>query len=764
MDIMSKLTEDFGKLKADENIKAKALMNIKEWMESEMLTGYRPYIEHLIKKGEAGALLDAFWRMIPFGTGGRRGPVGAGPNRINPHTIALSVQGHCDYLRNVVNLTGEISVVVAYDVREFFDMRGVYDGVDGLLKNLTSRDMAKASAMTYAANGMTAYVVGPLEDENEAPMCRDRYISTPELSYLIRQTGSAGGLNISASHNHPDDNGGKFYNMDGGQEIPPNDELLLKEVEKVTSVKTMPYAEAREKGLIRIVSKELHDRYIEMNKALCPTSSRSAKIAFSPLSGTGFTTVGETLDALGFEVETVPEQSEPDGSFKAVRYRIANPEVVDSMDLLTKVAKSKQCDIGFSTDPDADRLGIMIPDGKGELTFINGNEIGVLLIESILQTKKRAGTLTKQPLFINTLVTSSLQREIAKRYGCQVIGDLMVGFKYMGDVLRNIEKSGKFPPAGEGFDRDAAQGTLDDFIFTCEESHGYLLTPHVRDKDACGAAVHLAGLASRLKDEERTMLGMLRDIYRVYGYTSNRLRSLVMEGIVGLERIARIQEVLRKNPPKTVAGLKVLNFIDNHVIGGPLKSSTDEASRNVLLFELENGENNPIRMVVRPSGTEPKTKIYVEVPSPSTIQGTLSEVSPEQLAGISDETLDGIIAETDARAVAISNEFMRFCLGKEVLGELYPRIPDESLLVSDLVPVDQKIHLVTDILPDLASKLKSGMSEADADKWLSAELKPFGEEPRGLIRVATRAWVDHRKASGDIDGALLPSLEALLKI
>jgi len=763
MDMLDRVREMFRALDAKEPLKATALDNIREWLESDTLAGYRPYIHHLIEKGDAAALLDAFWRMMPFGTGGRRGPVGAGPNRINPHTIALSVQGHCDYLRNALKLTGDLSVVVAYDVRKFFDMRGVYEGVDGLLENLTSRDMAKASAMTYAANGITAYVVGPLEDEPDAPVT-DRYFSTPELSFLIRRLKAAGGLNISASHNHPDDNGGKFYNADGGQEIPPNDEYLLKEVEKVTAVKTMPYAEARRKGLIEIVPRALHEAYIEMNKALCPTSSRSAKIAYTPLSGTGFTTVGETLDALGFEVERVPEQAEPDGSFKAVRYRIANPEVVDSMDRLTALATAKRCDIGFSTDPDADRLGIMIPDGQGGLRFINGNEIGVVLVESILETKRRAGTMPKHPLFINTLVTSNLQREIARRHGCQVIGDLMVGFKYMGDVLRNIETHGVFPPEGASPDRDGAVGTLDDFIFTCEESHGYLLTPHVRDKDACGAAVHLAGLASRLKDENRSILGMLRDIYRVYGYTSNRLRSLVMEGIVGLDRIARIQQVLRDNPPKTVAGLEVLRFVDNHVVGGPLKSSTDEASRNVLLFELDNGDNAPVRLVVRPSGTEPKTKIYVEVPSSSGLGGTLLDAAADQLGSISDEALDGIMAETDARAVAISNEFMRHCLGKDVLGDVYPDIPDESLLVSDLVAVDHKVRLCKEILPSLAEKLAEGVSKEAADKWLTAELKPFGEEPRGLIRPASRAWVDNRKAEGALKDAVIPVIEQLLEL
>ncbi len=762
MDPITKLKNDFDSLDAKPAAKERAFDNVTKWLENDALEAYRPYILHLIETGNTSLILDSFWRMIPFGTGGRRGPVGAGPNRINPYTIALSVQGHCNYLREVMGLTGDISVVVAYDVREFFDMRGLYPGIDGVLKNITSRDMARMSAMSYAANGVTAFVVGPLEPEGDLPVCLDRFLSTPELSFLIRELGAAGGLNISASHNHPDDNGGKFYNSDGGQEIPPNDEKLLQMVEKVTEVKTIDYAEARRKNLIRFVPEELHARYLSVNKALCPTLSRSAKVAFSPLSGTGFTTVGETLDALGFETVVVPEQAVPDGSFKAVRYRIANPEVPDSMDKLGALAIEKGCDIAFSTDPDADRLGILISDGEGGFAFVNGNEIGILLLESILQTKKQTGTLPESPIFINTLVTSSLQRLIAERYGCQVVGDLMVGFKYMGDVLRNLEQHGKFPPEGAPSDRDRAVGSTDDFVFTTEESHGYLLTPRVRDKDACGAAVHLAGLASMLKDEGRTLRGMLRDIYRVYGYTSNRLRSLVMEGIVGLERIGRIQQKLRASPPKVIAGLEVLRFVDNHKVGGPLKSSTDEASRNVLLFELENGELSPIRVVVRPSGTEPKTKIYIEVPTRGALDGTLPDAAPEELAQISDEALDDIMAQTDARAMEIANTFMRYCLGPEVLGDVYPEIPGESLLVSDLVPMDAKLDLVIRILPALADKVAAGARPDEAKGWLLTQLKPFGEDPLGLVGEASAAWLEHRAAAGGLTEEVRSVLKAVL--
>lgn len=750
MDLFDNLKIVLDKTDGPEAARAQALENARAWLEDENLAAYRPYIEHLVRTKNGSVLLDSFWRVIPFGTGGRRGPVGAGPNRINPRTIALSVQGHCDYLRNVVGLTGEISVTVAFDVRRFFDLRGLYPGVDGILKNLTSRDLARMSAMTYAANGVTAYVIGPLEDEPDAPKLTDAYISTPELSFLIRELKAAGGLNISASHNHPDDNGGKFYNADGGQEIPPNDERLLQTVDKVASVKTMPYLEARQKGLIRFVPDKLHKEYIAVNTALCPTPSRSARIGYTPLCGTGVTTVKEALADLDFDLHLVEDQATPDGSFKEVRYRIANPEVPDSMDRLKVLLAEKKCDLGLSTDPDADRLGILAPDGKGDFAFVNGNEIGIVLIEAILQAKKKNGVLPKSPIFINTLVTSSLQRKIARAYGCQVVGDLMVGFKYMGDVMRNLEAHGKFPPEGEENGRDSIKGSIDDFVFTTEESHGYLVTPRVRDKDACGAAVFLAGFASLLKDEGRTVIDFLNDIYRVYGYTANRLRSLVMEGITGLERIGRIQTVLRKNPPSHIAGLKVLRFVDNQKVGGPLKSGTDEAGRNVLLFELQSTCDEPVRLVVRPSGTEPKTKIYIEVPSKESLGGTLLETSKEALAGTDAAALEQIKAQTDKEAERIATEFVRYCLGPKVLGDAFGRVPDESLLVSDLVPVEHKIRLITRILPALIEQIEAEVADTAVATWLSSALKPFGEDPAGLILPAARAWLAGRKLKKDI--------------
>ena len=758
MELLAKMKVVFDAVAADEHLRKTAFENASKWLEDETLAPYRPYIRHLVESGAGDILLDSFWRMIPFGTGGRRGPVGAGPNRINPYTVALSVQGHCDYLRQVKKLDGDICVVIAFDVRQFYDLRGIYTGVTGILENLTSRDMAKMAAETYAANGVVAYVVGPLAPEKGGAVS-DSYISTPELSFLIRELRAAGGINISASHNHPDDNGGKFYNGEGGQEIPPNDEALLSLVESVTAIKRMDYLDARAAGGIRFVPAALHRAYIEMNKTLCPSDSRSAKIAFTPLSGTGSSTVLPALNELGFDVCTVDAQLRPDGSFQQVRYRIGNPEVPESMDKLEVLAQREQCDVGFATDPDADRLGMIALNEDGRFTFISGNQIGVLLIESILQTMRRRGEMPPHPFFANTVVTTSLQRRIAASYGCQVVGDLMVGCKYMAEVIRSIDINGRYPSTGGETGCDTAQGTVADYVFSCEESHGYLVSPRVRDKDACGAAVHLAGLVSRLKDEKTTLSGMLDDIYRVYGYYANRQRSLVMEGIVGLERIARIQKTLRCNPPSEIAGRRVRQFTDFQVVGGPLKSATDAASRNVLLFELENDAGLPIRLVVRPSGTEPKTKIYVEVPSTAPLGGTLYDVSKDDLKRISARELDKLKQDADILADDVVAAFIRYCLGEEVLGDTYPEVPDAALLVSDLVPVDEKIRLFTEVLPNVLNRIKQGESIMVVRQWLWGELESLGDDPLGLINPAVTRWISSVTGErGCVDAAVLKDL------
>ncbi|MCP4677313.1 MAG: hypothetical protein GY854_17725, partial [Deltaproteobacteria bacterium] len=235
----------------------------------------------------------------------------------------------------------------------------------------------------------------------------------------------------------------------------------------------------------------------------------------------------------------------------------------------------------------------------------------------------------------------------------------------------------------------------------------------------------------------------------------------VMEGIVGLKRISRIQERLRQSPPEEIAGMKVVSFVDNHIVGGPLKSSTDKASRNVLLFVLDAGDGREIRLVVRPSGTEPKTKIYVEVPSKSPLTGNLFDANASMLENIDDADLDRTIADTNSLATQVGNSFIRHCLGTEILGDVYPSVPDESLLVSDLVPVDHKIRLGTDILPELGRKLAG---DEDVEAWLDEQLKPFGEDPRGLVRDATIAWLTRAAHEGILDTAKAEAAKKLFEL
>jgi phosphoglucomutase/phosphomannomutase len=744
---IDRIEKELEAVAIDRKAAGSAAENIDQWLTNALYKEYIPYIEHLVEGKKWKLLLDCFWRMIPFGTAGRRGAVGVGPNRINPITIGLSVQGHCRYLKELNRDQDELKVVIAYDVREFFDFRGHYRGINGPLKNLTSVELAKVAAEIYAGNGISCYTIGPLSDEGGAVRCRDNYISTPELSFLIREMKAGGGINISASHNHPDDNGGKFYNSGGGQEVPPNDEKLLTMVQQVKEIKSMPYKEARAEGLINFVPAGLHKKYIEINKELSLTESRSARIAYSPLCGTGMTTVYESLTGLGFSVELVKEQAAYDGSFKSIANKIANPEVPESLDKLLALAKKKNCDVGFATDPDADRLGFIAAKADGNFLFLNGNELGVILLQSIISSRKKRNMLPAKGIFINTLVTSGLQRKIAKTNGLQVVGDLMVGFKYMGNVMNALEKEGRFPADGRSYGKDSVTGSIKDFIFTCEEAYGYLLSPYVRDKDACGAAVHLAGFAGELKDQNKTFEEYLRDIYRVYGYFRNDVRSLVMEGIDGLMNIGKIQSVLRENPPSHIGGYPVISFLDQQKIGGPVKGSTDMANRNVLLFNLKGKGDEPIRVLVRPSGTEPKTKIYVEVPSESSMGGTLEDADFHKLSAISDDKLDGIIKDTNETARHIGNEFLKYCLGPGVLGSVFGEIAEELPLISDLVAVNKKVLICNRLMPDL---LKAAKEDYLNRSWIDDNLKVMGVNSVNFIKDAVLLFLKNRMEQGDL--------------
>jgi phosphoglucomutase/phosphomannomutase len=361
-DLVERTREGFQVVKVRDEIKESALKHLADWLGSRKFAGltagqpdnYRPLLEWMVTSGKFELLLDSFYQVMPFGTGGRRGPVGIGPNRINPYTMASSVEGHVQYLRQRFPKQADLKVVVAYDVRKFADLRQLYPAdVPNPVLGLSSKDFAHIATSVYCAGGVTVYL---LPDE------LNDFISTPELSFLIGRFDAHGGLNVSASHNHPDDNGGKFYNDRGGQEIPPYDEQMVKIVETITAVRGMPYEEARSSGQVREITAEDRQAYIELNLNLrLRKTAGPAKIVFTPLHGTGSNTVGRCLQAMGFaegkQFFTVASQREFRGDFANVKFRTPNPEVPESLEAASAEAQQRGADLVLATDPDADRIG-----------------------------------------------------------------------------------------------------------------------------------------------------------------------------------------------------------------------------------------------------------------------------------------------------------------------------------------------------------------------------------------------------------------------
>lgn len=639
MDPLALAAEGIGSLAFDPALKDKALGYLKQWLTAPEFAAYRPQIEWLIQAKQWMGLLDRFSQILPFGTGGRRGAVGIGPNRMNLWTLGASVQGHCEYLKERFPGITPLRVVLAYDVRRFEDKNKKYNpDLPNPVLHLSSRDFANHAVGVYVANGIQAHIL---------PADSNRYLATPELSFSIRHLSAHGGLNISASHNPPDDNGGKFYDERGGQPVPPDDQIMADLVEQVTTIKTLTWQETMRTGRALLLDQGPHKAYIDLchrQSLIPPPRFDEIKVVYTPLHGVGFMTAMETLEAQGFRVTPVEEQMKPDGQFPNVT-KSPNPEVPESMDRAVRTAQSIAGDIILSTDPDADRLGCMIPAGAAsqEWRFVTGNEIAILLTHFKLEQLAKRGEMPRSPIVVKTEVTSSLITRIARQFGAQVVENLLVGFKYIAEVLWQLEQAGAY---------EDVQGTPEDFVIGCEESHGILVTPRIRDKDAAGAALLLAELALDQKRQGRSTLAYLNDIYRRFGYARNVLQNIVMTGIEGKRDMARMLDALRKAPPKEIGGLKVTAFEDlqdENGKFGPLKGDTDRASRNVLLFRLAGPGKSGIssRIALRPSGTEPKAKAYVEV---------LTAPAP---AGLSDADWRRTCDEADALAKRLGEEFVK---------------------------------------------------------------------------------------------------------
>ncbi len=577
----------FEALDVSDEHKFEALNWLEIWLTDDSFRDYVPQIKYLIESEKWNFLLDSFYQVIPFGTGGRRGLVGIGPNRINPWTIQASAQGHAQYLVNQHGKEAqERGVVLSYDVRKY-TQRGVYDdSLANPIMNLDGPQLAEAAAAVYAANSIKVYIF-------------DGARSTPELSFAIRHLNAVSGDMFSASHNLPTDNGKKVYDQHGGQLIPPDDQILVDEVTKnVKEIKSMNLDEAKENGLIAYVDEEVDTAFLEAVCNISLSEERGVNIAYAPLHGTGLSSIYPALQKLGFNVTLDRRTSNLSGNFENVTFNIPNPEVVESFETSIPFAEEINADLIISSDPDADRIGVMARH-KNSYEFVNGNEIGIVLTNYVISKYKTEGTLNTNSVVIKTGVTTSLIEGIAQENNIHCIGDLLVGFKYIGAEMNKLENDNR----------------IQDFIIGAEESHGILTGDYCRDKDAAGAAVWIAELAAELKKDGRTLIDYLDEIYCRYGFCHNHLTEIRLLGAKGMEQIADIMTHLRDSPVESFGEFVVQEKIDRwQGEPQPHLSITDTASRNVLIFKIGRlPDTKTIKMTVRPSGTEPKIKMYFEV-------------------------------------------------------------------------------------------------------------------------------------------------------
>ena len=542
-------------------------------------------------EGNEDEIFDRFYRELEFGTGGLRGVIGAGTNRMNFYTVGKATQG----LANFINKQGAAAkgVAIAFDSRRM------------------SPEFADTAACVLAANGIKAYIFDSLRP-------------TPELSFALRTLGCTAGIVVTASHNPPEYNGYKVYWEDGAQITAPKDAQIIGEVNAIkdyAEIKKMTAEAAKAAGLYEVIGKEIDDKYMEELKKLVlhpeaiKQMASSLKIVYTPLHGTGNVPVRRVLKELGFEqVTVVPEQELPDGNFPTVSY--PNPEDKKAFALALDLAKKVDADLVLATDPDADRLGVYAKDTKtGEYKVFTGNMSGMLICEYEMSQKKALGILPDNGALVTTIVSSNMAQAVAKEYGMKFI-ECLTGFKYIGEQIKFFEQTGS-----------------NEYVFGFEESYGCLVGTHARDKDAVVAVMALCEAAAYYKTQGITLWDQMLNIYNKYGYYKEDLFTMTFKGADGAKKMQDMMDAYRKNTPKQVGAYKVLRLRDykNDVITDLATGETTPTGlpkSNVLYFELE----NDAWFCVRPSGTEPKIKFYAG------IKGTSLEDSAKKL----DELMEAI--------------------------------------------------------------------------------------------------------------------------
>lgn len=579
------------------------LASAKQYMAEETDPSFAKEVEELIAKNDEKELFDRFYRQLEFGTGGLRGIIGGGTNRMNPTVIKKATQGLADYIIETFPekaKKGQLKAVIAHDSRRYSDV------------------FAEATALIFAANGFTVYLFSALRP-------------TPELSYAIRHLGCDTGVVVTASHNPPQYNGYKAYWNDGAQVIPPHDKGIIDKVNTVKKVNMMNRDEAIKSGKLIIIDKEIDEKYWASVKAklhrgdLIKEMSKSVKIVYTPLHGTGAMHVEKVLGDMGFNIITVPEQRQPDGNFPTVSY--PNPEDPAALKMAIELAEKEGADILMATDPDADRFASAVKDANGKMHLITGNQMGALFTDYLCLTAKEFGVMPVKPAIVRSIVTSHLCDRIAKSYGVASF-ECLTGFKWICNEADKISKKGYH------------------YIYGFEESYGYNFSLDLRDKDGIAASALCAEMSLYWRKQGKSLLDRLDELFTQHDLFCEKTINKVFPGAEGVEIMKNMMIKLRTSALKDIAGVKVLTIrdIDRSCSYNPLtpdkKETVDLPVSNVLQYYLDDGTI----ISVRPSGTEPKIKFYIIHPQP--VQGkdvAAAQTKAEQQVKIFAQALDTIV-------------------------------------------------------------------------------------------------------------------------
>lgn len=696
---------------------------LSQWLSGAVPFAYPEIIEKHLDEQHIDLLLDAFWQVLPFGTGGQRGRLGYGPNRINLTTVAMTVQGHCEYLRTAFPGRTDLAVVVANDVRVFKDIAGVYRflGNDHPLLGVSSRSLGRLACEIYAGNDIVAYFAEPRADM--------AVLSTPELSFLIGQLEAVGGINLSASHNPPDDNGVKVYDQYGSQPIAPIDQHLVDAMEQAKAIRSVPFDQALARGLIREVPQSIHQRYVETYVKLydeIDTPQPDLPVVYTPLCGCGLSTVGDVLERLGFPVFVPPDQG-PDGTFTVIPFKSPNPEVPQATEPAMAFADAKGGKIVLSSDPDADRVGLEIKLADGSWYHFDGNQIAAVLCYFLMLDPHGP---QRKGLVIETLVTTKILGKIVEKAGeSWLVDDLLVGFKYVADVLKALEVDGYYKNI---------YCSPQQFVLAAEESHGVSMVPTIRDKDSTPACMYLAALYQRLQREGKTLLDYYIHILEDLGGYDNVARSITLTGAEGMLKKDRIMASLRESAPKTLSSYVVYKMVDywDEEAFGPFVSETDKLPRNVIqLF------TDAFIITVRPSGTEPKLKLYCQL---------LPHGQPSSAHGM--ELLQEVRVKAEAVARLVYNE---------LLARLGLSLGEAGLLLPDMIDLDRKQDFELHTVRQLREALITGTftSLDDLLAWLRDEVAAMipGADPLPALRAPV-AYLCEQWAEELAAAPLLPVL------